>query len=327
MPTMISIVMCTYNGARYVTEQLRSFQAQTRPPDEVLVLDDVSTDNTLALVRHFAADCNFEVKVLQNEKNLGYASNFARALELATGDIIFFSDQDDVWLPTKIEEFLKSFAARPGVQLVSSDALLVGEDLEPLGSTLWSYLRMDAGVQATLSSRGGFEYMMQRPNTFCGNSMAIAASFRNHILPIPEGTPHDTWIGLLATAACSVSLLPTPLIKYRQHRTQVSGSKAPSLLNKMQKRWQGARMFSNPAFYRRWLMEHEVLRHRLREMDAIGHEARLLIDDKILYLQAMLKLREASTFRRWKLLVQEVAGGRYFRFGHGWKSLIVDLLP
>src|SRR5882762_9087557 len=98
----ISIAMCTYNGARYLREQLDSIAAQTRPPSELIVCDDNSLDETREIVAGFAASAPFPVRLGVNEQNLGSIRNFERAIKLCEGDLIALSDQDDVWLPEKL---------------------------------------------------------------------------------------------------------------------------------------------------------------------------------------------------------------------------------
>jgi glycosyltransferase involved in cell wall biosynthesis len=102
MPT-ISVALAAYNGARYLQEQLDSLAAQRRLPDELVVVDDASSDGTVGILERFRATAPFEVKVHRNTANLGYSANFEVAISRCTGDIIFMSDQDDVWFPEKIE--------------------------------------------------------------------------------------------------------------------------------------------------------------------------------------------------------------------------------
>src|SRR5437660_962846 len=112
-----SVVMCTYNGARYLQAQLDSIARQSTRPDELVVCDDHSTDDTPEIVRRFGSTAAFPVRVHVNEKNLGIHQNFGRAMSLANADVIFLSDQDDVWEPGKIETFLEVFQrSAPGVQ-------------------------------------------------------------------------------------------------------------------------------------------------------------------------------------------------------------------
>src|SRR3954454_9678676 len=95
----VSVALASYNGARFIDEQLASLAAQTRPPDELVVCDDGSTDDTLDHVERFAATAPFEVRIVRNAENLGFSGNFQRVLALVRGDIVFICDQDDIWYP------------------------------------------------------------------------------------------------------------------------------------------------------------------------------------------------------------------------------------
>ena len=99
----VSIALATYNGAKYLKQQLDSFQAQTCLPDELVVCDDCSKDNTVEILEEFKETASFIVIIIQNESNLGYTGNFEKAISLCSGNLIFISDQDDVWFNNKIE--------------------------------------------------------------------------------------------------------------------------------------------------------------------------------------------------------------------------------
>ena len=124
----ISIAMATYNGAKFLREQLDSIAAQTLPPYELVICDDGSTDSTLAIAREFAKEVNFPVRIYLNEHNLGFADNFLKAASLCEGDWIAFSDQDDVWLPHKLATVSRRF--NDGVLLVLHSSDLVDASLK-----------------------------------------------------------------------------------------------------------------------------------------------------------------------------------------------------
>ena len=119
---MLSVAMCTYNGARYVREQLDSIAAQTRPPDELVVCDDGSTDATLAILEGFAAAAPFPVRIHVNPTQLGMPKNFEHAIGLATGAAIALADQDNVWYPHKLERLEQELTRSEAIGLVFSDA-------------------------------------------------------------------------------------------------------------------------------------------------------------------------------------------------------------
>jgi Glycosyl transferase family 2 len=129
----ISIAVTTFNGERFVADQLRSFSEQARRPDEVVVCDDESSDRTLEIVNDFGRSSPFPVIVAQNKPRLGIIENFQRAVTLCTGDIIFLSDHDDFWLPKKLEMHEAIFNSDPEIGHVFSNGLICGQDLDPRG--------------------------------------------------------------------------------------------------------------------------------------------------------------------------------------------------
>src|SRR6056297_807393 len=134
----VSIAMATFNGQDYIEQQLNSIFSQTVLPDEIVICDDGSTDSTYEICSRLAASAPFSVKIFRNAENLGYTKNFEKALSLCSGEIIFFSDQDDVWYPEKIQKMLEPFKQDNDVGLVYSDALVVDEKLESMNVTVFS---------------------------------------------------------------------------------------------------------------------------------------------------------------------------------------------
>jgi len=147
----ISIAMATYNGAQYLEAQLQSFVDQTRPPDELIITDDCSTDGTADIVYEFAKTAPFEVVFCRNEKNLGYCGNFNAALMQTTGDLVFLSDQDDVWFPEKIAYIAEVAERNPEMLVVMNDAALTDGGLNEVGLTKIGQIR-SAGAVGILSA-------------------------------------------------------------------------------------------------------------------------------------------------------------------------------
>ncbi|MFT6754528.1 MAG: glycosyltransferase involved in cell wall biosynthesis, partial [Candidatus Azotimanducaceae bacterium] len=121
----ISIALTTYNGAAYLQAQLNSYLVQERLPDELVVCDDVSTDETVTILEAFKKTAPFQVRVIINELNLGFTKNFEKALLNCSGDLVFLSDQDDVWYPEKILVVVKAFLLNPDKYLLIHDGDLV----------------------------------------------------------------------------------------------------------------------------------------------------------------------------------------------------------
>lgn len=323
----VSIALCTYNGAAYIIEQLQSFERQTRLPDEIVICDDCSQDNTIDQIQDFAKTTKISIHLHRNEKNLGYSENFSQAIALTTGDIIFLSDQDDIWYELKVEKFLQAFERTDAIAILS-DANLVDGKLEPLGQTLWQLNRFDRSAQAFMLSPKGFELTLQRGNIWCGSSMALRRSMAEIGLPLPSGCPHDLWFGMIAVALEKASLIPEPLNDYRQHQQQASGQKKPGFFNTLQTLNRKLQFFRSSVMYERWLFEHQALRDRLQQITAYPIDPNVLelLDAKIEYLRAQNQLRQRPFFLRPPILYRELASGRYARFSRGWKHLFVDLL-
>ena len=229
----LSIALGTYNGAVYLKEQLESFAVQTRPPDEVVISDDRSTDETLRLIEEFAATADFPVRLSVNESNLGIAKNFEKAISLCRGDVILLSDQDDVWHSDKLESVERIFEAKPQLSLVFSNAEVVDETLKPFPETLFDRLQFNGRNQRLVKSGRALD-MQLRVNRVCGFTVAFRANFKELVLPISGNGPliHDGWIVLLIAAAGEIDFINRPLVKYRQHSGQQCGlGIRPSMLS------------------------------------------------------------------------------------------------
>lgn len=204
----VSIAMATYNGARYIEEQLRSFVNQTRQPDELIIVDDCSSDQTEVIVLEFAKTAPFTVNFHRNKKNLGYCGNFNAALMRTTGDLVFLSDQDDVWLPEKIE-YMTSLAERnPKALVMMNDAALTDSDLHEVGLTKIGQIR-SAGLPMK-------SFVM-------GCCCAIRREILDFCVPIPAGIKgHDNWIVGFADALGCKIVDDRVLQYYRRHESNES---------------------------------------------------------------------------------------------------------
>ncbi len=219
----VSVIMATYNGERFIAGQLESLTRQTHRPLEIIVSDDGSSDGTRQIVADFSRSSPVPIKLLVNPVNVGYADNFLSAASLAQGDLLAFCDQDDIWLPNKLEECAKPFAD-DRIQLSVHTAELIDE----AGATV-GYLAQ--GISRT----GPLAPLRFEP---WGVFMGFSVLFRRNLLdlmpadqrgpePFNPSKPlsHDRWAYFLATSAGGVFAIQTPLVKYRQHSSNVFGSR------------------------------------------------------------------------------------------------------
>lgn len=204
----ISIALATYNGAQYLQEQLQSFLDQTRQPDELVITDDCSTDETETIVRDFEKTAPFDVHFYRNEKNLGYSGNFNAALNKTTGDLVFLSDQDDVWFYEKIEHMESVARKNPDALVVMNDAALTDGDLNEVGLTKIGQIR-SAGLPMEV-------FVM-------GCCCAVRRELLDFCLPIPKrAKAHDTWIMNFANGLSATVIEHRPLQYYRRHESNES---------------------------------------------------------------------------------------------------------
>lgn len=204
----ISIALTTYNGERFLQAQLESFASQSMLPDELVVCDDGSTDKSIEIVDRFAKKAPFEVAIHRNSSNLGFTKNFAKALSLCTGDLVFTSDQDDVWFEEKIATVVRAFQTCPGMMLVVHDAELVDENLVSRGATK---------LGQTLAGYGSSDHLI------AGALTAARREFVDLALPIPDGiVGHDVWMHLLARHLQVRLVVDLPLQLMRRHSSNTS---------------------------------------------------------------------------------------------------------
>ena len=320
----VSIAMCTYNGAENVLAQLQSFATQTKLPDELVICDDASTDATVEIVRKFILDAPFPVHLLVNEWNLGFASNFAQALNKCSGDIIFLSDQDDVWMPEKLQEFVDVFSKNPTVGLVFCDALLVDAHLTSLGQTWGQSRHFGKRHQKALTGVNGGSIILKDPTWMAaGATMAFRAVHRACVEPIPAGWTHDAWIATVVSAYSQVALIPEPLNQYRQHAMQVYGASASSNAKKSQALARGA----SSDHFNATVMRYQQLQDRLASCgrSISAEKFSRLVQMKLTHWRSRLEIRQCSLLRQSWLILQELVSLRYLRYSQGWKSCALDV--
>jgi glycosyltransferase involved in cell wall biosynthesis len=206
----ISIAMASYNGEAFLPGQLESFATQTRPPDELVISDDGSTDRTAEIVTAFAARAPFAVHFHPGTQRLGYTRNFERAIALSGGDVIFLSDQDDIWFDDKIRTISERFETSPATLVVVNDQIMTGADLADRGPTKLANLKAIGR-----SSDGLIE----------GCCTAIRSQWARLALPIPEWPEvvdprhlsYDRWLNELAILLEVRAVEERPLQLFRRH--------------------------------------------------------------------------------------------------------------
>jgi len=313
-PLSLSVALASYNGERYIGAQLESIARQTRLPDELVISDDGSTDSTEDIVREFTRRAPFAVRFLQHER-MGSTRNFELAIAECRGDIIFLCDQDDVWYPNKVKTIEAAFIDRPETGAVFTDADVVDENLQPLGSRLWTYFRFRPKEQAQVEAGDALSVLLRHP-VATGATMAFRSSFRDFLLPMPP-TWHDAWIALLIGTTSHLVALPAPLIAYRQHGHNQVGIPRPGR----------NRDKTVAEIYGPRVLLYEKARARLLEFaDRFPTDAeRIYLFNEVIKL---LRARATLPIDRWRRLpmaLQGLVAYRYHRYAYGWGSFLKDL--
>jgi len=200
--------MATYQGAAYIGEQLGSIAIQTRLPDELAISDDGSTDFTLEIAERFASTVPFPVRICRHEDNLGFSRNFERAIAEASGEVVFLSDQDDIWFPEKIERVMLEFDKDPDVLAVIHDQRILDHETGEIFSRSYFDNQRALGLA--------------EKELVSGNFTAIRRELIEILQPFPGGVSYDFWISRVATALDCRRVVREPLQLYRRHSSNLS---------------------------------------------------------------------------------------------------------
>lgn len=230
---MISVCIATYNGERFIREQIDSILRQLSSDDEIIVSDDGSTDDTISIINSIE---DKRIRVIEGPRKQSPTSNFECALKASKGDFIFMSDQDDVWKPNKVKicmEWLQRY------DCVVSDAEVTDSSLNPLYPSLYAIMQV----------RQGRIYNTIWKNGYTGCCMAFRRNVLEASLPFPKDIPmHDIWIGNVAAYKYNVKFIPDTLIYFRRHEDTTScngkGSKY-SIWQQMKFRWSVIKNIAN----------------------------------------------------------------------------------
>lgn len=327
MTTKLSIAMCTWNGEAYLREQLTSFSGQTRTPDELIVCDDNSTDDSVRIVSDFAGSAPFPVHLHLNEQNLGSTKNFERAIGLCGGEIIALADQDDVWLPEKLRKIEDCFEREPATGMVFTDAEVVDEELKPLGYRLWQSVGFGETKRRLI--RNGRVLDVLLPGwTVTGATMAFRSGFRNLVLEIPTDLAliHDGWIALLIGSVANVSFIDEPLIKYRQHARQQIGAKERKDTDAAAGLDGAREALRRTNSYEDMIAIGTRAQQRLTEHSDVykSEDALRKLEQRLKHLRARANLPQGK-FSRAGSVLRELLSGRYRRYSNGIYSAVKDL--
>lgn len=324
----ISVVLCTFNGGNFIRLQLESILRQSMSPDEIIVCDDASTDDTINIVHRISAKWPSTVRIIKNETNLGCVKNFEKAIKHASGDIIFLSDQDDVWFEKKIETMSIPFFQNSSIGLVYSDALITNASLRPTGKTLFR-CRKNLRINNKRSA-----YQLVRGVGINGCTLAFRSNLKSLVLPISEEWGHDHWIAFIAHAVMDYKPINEPLMFYRRHGNNAGNDLVldGGWVTKLKIKLNASGTEAYAGDRRHW----EVMFKRLKEISRTQNpfcENPFKFNEYLTECERRLKfalLREGvkkrGRVKNFHLLLQALFKGYYHRYLNGMKSLFKDVL-
>jgi glycosyltransferase involved in cell wall biosynthesis len=205
----VSVAMTTFNGSKFLNKQLDSILEQTYSVYEIVVCDDGSTDNTIAILKEYSSLTN--LIIIQNEFNVGFVKNFERSIANTTGDLIVLADQDDIWYENKIETLVNSIGRN----------LLIHSDCDLIDNNDSIFLKKFKGE--ILSHTNAIDFL--NVNVVTGCTVMFTKELKKLVLPFPENLAyHDWYLGIMAAYQSKIKYLPTSLQGYRQHPNQDTGA-------------------------------------------------------------------------------------------------------
>lgn len=325
----ISVAICTYNGEKYIKKQINSILSQTVLPDEIVLFDDCSTDNTVAIVKEMVGQTAIDLSVHINDVNQGCGTNFVNCYSNCTGDIIFSCDQDDMWISTKIEKMISYFENDSKLVLAFSNADLIDADDKKLGPTLLEQI----GVPKNFDIDVNFYKNRLFGDTY-GNFLvygccyAFRKDFFDKLLPFPEKWYFDSWIAICAPVYGNVKYINESLILYRQHGANHSGSiinnntsvENKSLIQSL-KETKFNKRFKKPSLYFEfYTIFYDVNKQIMNESDILH------INKSIDFYKTLSSFQNRNRVSSMFSLIGQYFKGNFKHYRGNWKLLMIDIL-
>jgi glycosyltransferase involved in cell wall biosynthesis len=314
--SIVTVAMCTYNGAQFLREQLAGILNQTLPPFEVVVCDDGSTDSTVAILEEFRSLAPFPVRISKNSVRLGSTCNFDQALRMARGDLIALCDQDDRWLERRLECLAAALETDPEALAVFSDAELIDAESNPIGTSL---LERNGISSSSIRQfvRDPLRILL-RHDVVTGATMMIRRNLLSCFGGIPDSWLHDSWLTWMAALHGKIAFVQGTPTMYRVHVKQqvgVGGRKSISEIFADRAR--------RRAFYERSLSAFVGLEDYCRDRNEIGMDIKCGIAQKCRFLRSHLALSTNEVVR-----AAQIARMLhwYFLYDRGPGTVVKDLL-
>lgn len=301
----VSVVLCTFNGARFLEEQVESILQQTYPIAELIISDDASTDTTPDIIERMALR-DARIRFIRLKKNIGFSANFQQAMQQANSELIATADQDDVWHPEKVARLVEAFA--PDASLIYCDSVKFSHNIPVNPRPSNKNIKIEGSDPRKISVY----------NTVSGHAMLIRKKLLSTAFPLPAGVYYDWWLAVVAMTNDRVQFLPDILVYRRVHDRNVT---LPQDLSAAQQRHafrvtlvQHMKAFSQLSilspeqadfFHQGYMRWNDSLHKRMnRELFRwLMHNRELVYCNKVRQIPLISQLKNSWQFSfRWKLL-------------------------
>lgn len=323
--SMISVAMATYNGARYLEEQLESIFAQTRRPQEIIIYDDASKDNTLSLLADIQVRAPFSVKVIPGKVNRGVNAAFGSALMQCSGEFVFFCDQDDIWEPEKIARFMNCFEQNRNVGMVFCDAHQINGNGQILKHSLWESVRFTKKRRARFR-HDPFDEMLRGGNFVYGMASAFRRAAIQPFHPVQSDQrvmTHDTWFALHVLASgWTGAILDERLVKYRRHDHQTTAAHGLETANSKKDQFAALRCHTVALIGALELIRCGVAEVSSGRSEPVCTKPLQQLSEKIAHLSLRQRLRDSRSL---VLALRAATSPGYSKYAKGPLSVLRDL--
>lgn len=313
----VSVAMTTYKSKKYVEEQLVSIFSQSRLPDEIIIMDDASPDDTFDYVKEIIkkAPSKIKISVYKNEVNLGFQQNFEQCFQRCSGDVIFSCDADDIWEVNKIEKVLSVFEQDKKVSMVFHDAVIIDGEGTCINESLnqgWDTRKNKIDSEQLVA------FEIKRQGCPYGMTMAFTRKLLLYALPFMTEVSHDEWLILCAPLVGKVICLEDKLTRYRRHGANTSGNKL-TMMERV-KQLNRADWFLNPE-----RINNVFISYDRRYGHMLSATNKKLLDERFAFQNIMIDIASFRIDGRYMLL-KLWQNGLYQKFRGTRNTLILDEL-
>lgn len=326
----VSVALCTYNGEKFLFEQLKSIASQNYPVYEIIIIDDNSNDDTVKVIKKFQISNNINIKIIRNKKNIGVIKNFESAILKCTGDYIAFCDQDDIWKPQKIERIIAQFLKNTECGYVFSNASLIDEKGNAEKGSLWESIGFVLNkINKYNESNEQIQFMLNGGHFVYGMTMVFRAKYREQILPINSNSlecTHDTWTSLFLSIIGKKGIaVDELLVEYRQHDKQMFGAGKKNekiqLLNQLKKLKLSINDNKIKSFNNLSIAVKQDNNSKFININSIN-----FLDQMVIHLQNRSEIAKKNRIIRIYMVAREIFSGRYNKYSSSFMSALKDII-